>query len=148
VAGWREEAVNEITRLKSYWVDKHGWQLEHVDADEVVDLFVRVHSRRLGRTFLLRLRYLPDWQTTGRRETFVNPDDRTQEGIEFWPPHGSVRGINPQYQPQPNGPVIPCICLKGVWGYHSVLHAGERPDGTTLLRFLVELQGVFDEEAA
>ena len=136
---WREEAVEEITNLKPYWVRKHSWKPEHVAGDEAIDLFVRMRSGRLGgREFLLRLRYLLDWQVAGRRETFVNPEDRSEDGTEFWPPHESVRGVNPQHQP-------PAICLKGCWGYHSVLHAAERPDGTTLLGFLVELQGVLDE---
>jgi hypothetical protein len=139
---WREEALEEITNLKPYWVDKHDWRPDQVVSDEVLDLFVRMRSGLLGgREFLLRLRYLSDWQTAGRRETFVNPAERTQEGTGFWPPHDSVRGVLPQHQP-------PAICLKGVWGYHSVLHPAERPDGTTLLGFLLELQGVLDEASA
>ena len=36
-------------------------------------------------------------------------------------------------------------CLRGAWGYHSVLHA-DRPMGdSTLLAFLLELQKVLDE---
>lgn len=136
---WREEALEEITNLKPYWVAKYDWRPEQEISDDAIDLFVRMRSRRLdGREFLLRLRYLPGWESAGRREMFVNPTDRTQEGTEFWPPHGSVRSINPQNQP-------PAICLKGVWGYHSVLHSGERMDGATLLGFLVELQRVLDE---
>jgi len=46
--------------------------------------------------------------------------------------------VLPQHNP-------PAMCLMGVWGYHSVLHASERPDGTTLIGFLLELQGVLDE---
>jgi hypothetical protein len=136
---WREEALTEIKGLKPYWTAKHDWHPQHVASDETIDLYVRLQSRRLeGRVFLLRLRYLSDWQAAGRRETFVNPKECTQEGIEFWPPHDTVRGVLPQHQP-------PAICLKGVWGYHSVLHKSERPDGTTLLGFLLELQGVLDE---
>jgi hypothetical protein len=139
VEAWREEACKEIEGLKAYWVAKHDWQPEHVASDEGIDLYARFQSRRLdGRVLLLRLRYLADWKVAGRRETFVNSADRAQEGLEFWPPHDTVRGVLPQNQP-------PAICLKGVWGYHSVLHAGERPDGTTLLSFLLELQGVLDE---
>jgi hypothetical protein len=136
---WREEALEEIDALKPYWVAKHAWQPQHVASDGAIDFYARLQSRRLdGRVFLLRLRYLADWRVAGRRETFVSPDDRTQEGGEFWPPHDTVRGILPQHSP-------PAICLKGVWGYHSVLHPSERPDGTTLLGFLLELQGVFAE---
>lgn len=147
VDAWRKEALDEIANLKPYWVAKHDWQPEHVVSDDAIDLYVHLVSRRLnGREFLLRLRYLSDWQTAGRRETFVNLEDRSEDGTKFWPPTASVRGVNPEHRPQPpNGPIIPCICLKGVWGYHSVLHANERPDGTTLVGFLVELQGVLDE---
>jgi hypothetical protein len=136
---WRAKALEEIANLKPYWVERYGWRPEHETSDEAIDLFVRMRSRRLGdREFLLRLRYLSDWQSAGRRETFVNPDDRGEDGTTFWPPHSAVRAINPQHQP-------PAICLKGVWGYHSVLHAGERMDGATLLDFLIALQRVFNE---
>lgn len=138
---WRKEAIEEITHLKPYWAVKHGWQPEYVASDDAVDLFVRMKSRRLdGREFLVRLRYLSDWRVAGRREAFVNSEDRDEDGLVFWPPEGSVRGVNPQHQP-------PAICLRGCWGYHSVLHAAERPDRTTLLGFLLELQRVFDEMA-
>jgi hypothetical protein len=36
------------------------------------------------------------------------------------------------------------ICLRGVWGYHSVLHTDKSMEGATLLLFLVELQEVLD----
>lgn len=136
---WHAEALEEIGNLKPYWVDKYDWRPEHEITEEAIDLFVRMRSRRLdGREFLVRLRYLADWQSAGRRETFLNPEDRSQDGTTFWPPSGAVRAINPQNQP-------PAICLKGVWGYHSVLHAGERMDGATLLDFLIALQRVFNE---
>jgi hypothetical protein len=138
MADWRAGALAEIENLKPYWVDKYDWRPDHVVGDDAIDLFIHIRSRRLGRDFLLRLRYRDDWETAGRRETFVSTDDRTQEGLEFWPPASAVRGVNPQNQP-------PAICLKGVWGYHSVLHPAERPDGTTLLAFLIELQRVMDE---
>lgn len=139
---WREKALDEITGLKPYWVTKHDWQLEHTVSDVAIDLRIRMVSRRLGgRALLLRLRYLSDWQVAGRREAFVNPIEPTQEGVQFWPAPDSVRAILPQNAP-------PVICLKGVWGYHSVLHSAERPDGTTLIRFLLELQGVLDEVSA
>jgi hypothetical protein len=104
---WRAEAVDEIKGLKPYWVSKHGWQPDDVETEEAIDLYVRLRRRRLdGRTLLIRSRYLADWREAGRRETFVNPLDRSQEGIEFWPPHNTVRGVNPQHNP-------PAVCLKG-----------------------------------
>src|SRR5438067_5180628 len=97
---WREEALKEIEALKPYWVAKYGWRPGHVESDDAIDLYVRLQARRLDdRVFLLRLRYLADWRVAGRREAFVNPDDRSQEGIEFWPPHDAVRGVNPQHNP-------------------------------------------------
>lgn len=136
---WKEEAREEIEALKTYFVEKHGWAPRTVDRDDgdSLDLFVTFTSRRLdGRRFVLRLRYQPDWKVAGRRETFVNPDDPEREGIEHWPV--GISGINPQHNP-------PCICLRGAWGYHSVLHT-DRPMGdSSLLNLLVELQEVFDQ---
>jgi hypothetical protein len=140
---WREDARAEIDGLKPHFVSKHGWSphvVEHEGAD-VLDLIVTLRSKRLGgRVLALRLRYQPDWQVAGRREAFVDPDDPSREGPAHWPParDPNVRGVNPEHNP-------PCICLRGVWGYHSVLHA-DRPMGdTTLLGFLLELQKVLDE---
>jgi hypothetical protein len=142
---WREEAIAEIESLKPYWVRKHGWDPSVLQDDDAIDLFVRLKGRRLGsKAYQLRLRYQEDWQTAGRREAFVDPDDRIREGVEFWPPTG-IRGINPEYRPPTGGPIIPCICLRGVWGYHSLLHANESAEGTSLLGFLLELQQVVDE---
>jgi len=139
MSGWREAALGEIDDLKPYYVSKYRWSptvIEHEGAEQL-DLIITLCSKRLdGRVLALRLRYLPDWQVAGRREMFINPDDPTREGLAYWPQ--GVRGVNPQHNP-------PCICLRGVWGYHSVLHT-ERPMGdTTLLGFLIELQKVLDE---
>jgi hypothetical protein len=143
---WRQTALAEANAVKAAFAERHGWAPVVDVGEEAVDLFVRLHGKHLGeKTYLLRLRYLPDWQLAGRRESFVDPDDRSREGREFWPPAAAVRGVNPDYQPDPGAPVMPCVCLRGVYGYHSVLHTNERPDNTTLLRFLLELQGVIDE---
>jgi hypothetical protein len=140
---WREDARAEIGELKPYFVTKYGWAPRIVEpgGQEILDLHLTLTSKRLaGRVFGLRLRYLPDWQVAGRREEFVNPRETTEEGPAYWPPAEgtSVRGINPRHDP-------PAICLRGTWGYHSVLHA-DRPMGdSTLLNLLLELQNVFDE---
>jgi hypothetical protein len=141
---WREAALAEATSLKPYYVDKYGWNPEVVDAGaEVIDLFVHLRGRRFpGQDYLLRLRYQPDWQKAGRRESFVDPENRDVAGREFWPPEGN--GLNPNYPW--NGVVTPVMCLRGVWGFHSVLHT-ERPmekEDPGLLHFLVELQKVMD----
>ena len=144
MADWREEALAEIGALKPYYVAKYGWQPDVVKEEDAVDLFVRFCGRRFpGKEFLLRLRYLPDWREAGRHEAFVDPEDRDHADPKFWPPEGN--GLNPNYRREPTAPLIPCICLRGVWGYHSLLHVDQPMDETaTLQRFLVELQEVMD----
>lgn len=141
---WREAALAEATSLKAYHVDKYGWKPEVVEtAAEVIDLFVHLRGRRFpDQQYVLRLRYQPDWQAAGRREAFVDPENRDVAGREFWPPEGN--GLNPNYPW--NGVVTPVMCLRGVWGFHSVLHT-DRPmekEDPGLLHFLVELQKVMD----
>lgn len=142
--GWREDARSEIGGLKQHFVNKHGWQPQVSESDdpERLDMVVTLTSRRLaGRRLALRLRYQPDWQKVGRREAFVNPENYEQEGLEYWPgTQPGVRAVNPQHNP-------PCICLRGLWGYHSVLHTDKPMGDTTLLNLLLELQKVLDEPA-
>lgn len=141
--GWRQDARTEIEELKPYFVTKYGWAPRIVEpsGQEMLDLYLTFTSKRLeGRVFGLRIRYLPDWQVAGRREAFVNPQDASDEGPSHWPPADgkTVQGINPRHDP-------PVICLRGMWGYHSVLHP-DRPMGdSTLLILLLELQTVFDQ---
>src|SRR4051794_890115 len=135
---WREAALSEVRGLKPHFVAKHGWNPMIVaDANEgedgPVDVLITLRGPRLAdQVYALRLRYLEDWQVAGRREAFVDPTDPATEGVVHWPAANTVRGINPQHNP-------PAICLRGVYGYHSVLHTEQRPDGTTLLCFLLEL---------
>jgi hypothetical protein len=141
---WREAALAEATSLKPYYLDKYGWNPEVIDdGAEVIDLFIHLRGRRFpDQKYLLRLRYQPDWQKAGRRETFVDLDDRVQAGADYWPPKGAP--LNPDYMH--NGVLTPAVCLRGVWGFHSVLHP-ERPmdkEDRGLLHFLVELQKVMD----
>lgn len=140
--GWREDAVAEISGLKPHFVFKHGWSPQLIEpGEDKLDLVVALTSKRLGgRVLSLRLRYLPDWQIAGRREVFVDPNDPAGEGPMYWPPaeNPGVRSILTQNNPR-------CICLRGTWGYHSVLHT-DRPMGeNTLLGLLLELQAVLDE---
>ncbi len=138
---WRERALAEIKGLKPHWVQKHGWEPEVAQREGMIDLFVTLRARRLdGKLFVVRLRYLPDWQVSGRREAFVDPDDHGHAGAEFWPPEGG--GINPKHDH--NGVRVSVICLRGVWGYHSVLHSDRPMDGASLIRLLLELQRVLD----
>lgn len=142
MVNWRQDARAEIDGLKLHFVSKYGWMPRVIERDgaDVLDLIVTLRSKRLnGRTLALRLRYQPDWQIAGRREAFVDPEDPSLEGPEYWPPASTpVRGVNPTHNP-------PCICLRGVWGYHSVLHPDQPMASITLLGFLLELQAVLDE---
>ena len=139
MSGWRDEALDEIAALNPRLVEKWCWRPSVAVADDHVDLFVWLRRRSEGRDYVLRLQYLPDWASAGRREDFVDPADFARAGQDYWP--RNVEGVNWNYQPQP-GRVVPAICLKGVFGYHSVLHRGELMQGATLSRFLRELQGV------
>ena len=133
---WRNVARAEIDDLKPHFVEKHGWRPRIVESEETIDLFVTLASRRdPERVYALRLRYQDDWQTAGRRETFVNPDDPGRDGIEHWPT--GVSGVNPNNKP-------PSICIRGTWGYHSVLHRDHPMGDSTLLRLLLELQKMLD----
>lgn len=141
--GWREDARAEIAALKPHFVAKHRWAPRVIEPDdaEVLDLIVTLTSKRLdARVLSLRLRYQPDWKIAGRREAFVDPSDPDREGLEYWPPaqDPGVRAVNPGHNP-------PCICLRGVWGYHSVLHTDQPMGSSTLLALLLELQVVLDE---
>ena len=141
---WLDEAVQEINGLKGHWVTKHGWDPRWVQETDAIVLYVDMTSKRLdGREFLLRLRYEPDWQEVGRREAFVDLSPPHDASAEFWPPKDKVRGVLPDHNR--NGRVISCICLRGVWGYHSVLHPNEGMEGASLLGFLLELQKVMNE---
>ena len=143
---WREDALADARAIKQHFATKFGWRPSVAATPEAIDVFVRLRGRRLGqREYALRLRYLSDWQIAGRREAFVDPTDHTRDGPGHWPPDGTIRGVNSDYRPLPSGPICPCVCLRGVYGYHSVLHPNERPDGTTLTNFLLELQAVIDE---
>jgi hypothetical protein len=135
---WRQAALEEIDRLKLRWIDRYRWAPSVAQSDETVDLFVSIGGRKTGSSrYVLRLRYQQDWQVAGRREDFVDPGDFSRGGRQFWPTE-SIRGVNPQHNP------VPAICLRGVYGFHSVLHTNERPEGTTLQSFLLQLQQVFD----
>lgn len=136
---WRNKGIAEVERLKPHWVSKYGWSptVKESAEGEALDLFIRLKSKRhRDAAFLLRLRYQPDWETAGRRETFVDPKQPTIAGSRHWPTE--IRGVLPTHDP-------PVICLRGTHGFHSVLHT-DRPMGeTSLLELLLELQRVMDE---
>ena len=142
---WESAARAEVAALKPHFVAKHGWNPRWADerGADAIDLLVSMAGRRFpGQAYLLRLRYQPDWREAGRREAFVDPLHPGVASTRHWPPEGN--GINPNYV-HANTP-LPVICLRGVFGYHSVLHP-DRPmehGPGSLLLFLVELQQVMD----
>jgi len=135
-----EDALEDAAPVSPRLARRHGWDPTVVRNEDSVDLFVRLHRRSEEKTYVLRLRYLADWQVAGRRETFVNPDDLGEEGVQFWP--RGVRAVNPDHVQ--NGVHTPAICIPGVWGYDSVLHPNE-PREASVTRFLHDLQTVMNE---
>lgn len=136
---WREKALAEIQGIKAVWASRYGWDPETREREGDIDLYVRFARRGPGtppgeevvERFVLRLRYQSDFDTAGRREAFVNPEDLDEEGPQFWP--SAISGINPGNNP-------PAICLEGTWGFHSVLHRERDGRRASLNRLLMEIQ--------
>lgn len=133
---WQEKALQEIRSIKPFWAEKYGWAPSWTELDEHLDLFVHyAYPRRLDegqtrRDLVLRLRYQSDYETAGRREAFVNPEN-LEEGLQFWPT--GIRGVNPNQTP-------PNICLEGTWGFHSHHHRDRDGRVARLNRLLLELE--------
>lgn len=134
--GWRDRARAELESIKRFWADKYGWAPFVEEAEEHIDLFVTVKRKKEpDREYVLRLRYMADFQTAGRREAFVDPADRDRAGKEYWPT--GVRGFNPSRNP-------PAICLEGTYGFHSDLHKDRDGRVANLNRLLMEIQQCMD----
>ncbi len=130
---WQARAHAEIASIKAMWAEKYGWSPEVVDAETIVDLLVHFRRRHPGSepaTFLLRLRYESDFETAGRREMFVNPNNPNEEGPEWWPKNVSAFKIE----------VPPRICLEGTYGFHSHLHRDRDGRRANLNRLLMEIE--------
>lgn len=133
---WRSRARAEIGGIKPFWSSKYGWSPVTEESDGAVDLFVTFHrAREPGKRYVLRLRYEEDFETAGRREEFVNPDDRTQAGKAYWPV--GVQGFQTGRTPL-------AICLEGTFGFHSGLHKERDGRLAVLNRLLMEVQKCLD----
>ena len=130
--GWMDDAVEEIDALGARLVERHEWAPSMSKTNEHVDLFITMR-RNPDTRYALRLRYAPDWQVAGRREEFVNPQDYSDAGTQWWP--NGVNAVKSTHRP-------PAICLVGYWGFHSVLHQsdGRTPGTHSLRRVLRDLQ--------
>jgi hypothetical protein len=138
---WRAEALEEIRSIKPRWIEKYGWSPDinaQGELENEIDLYVRFQRLEADqptdappRSYLLRLRYLADFKAAGRREQFVDPEDRTREGAEYWPTN--INGFNPGANP-------PTICLEGTYGFHSQLHRERAGERANLNRLLLEIQ--------
>ena len=83
MADWHGEALDEIGALKPYYVAKHGWQPEVAESEEAIDLFVRLRAAASRtRRSCCGCATCPTGSEAGRREAFVNPDDRDRRGPE------------------------------------------------------------------
>lgn len=144
-AGWRKKALDEIASIKPVWNERYRWnpmvrlpkEAPEVEAAQV-DLYLSFRGKRTGtRQYLLRLRYASDFETAGRREAFVNPENVEEEGPQFWPSIGSP--FNPTHSP-------PAVCLEGAWGFHSVLHRERDGRRANLNKLLMEIQRCLDRQ--
>lgn len=135
--GWREDALAEIDSIKCRWADRYGWQPHSVEEEDTdyIDLYVRFSSKKQPGPFLLCLRYQEDFRTAGRREAFVDPDDKTTEGPSSWPAGSAFKSGNSP----------PAICLEGTWGFHSALHRDRDGRRANLNRLLMEIQRCLDQ---
>jgi hypothetical protein len=138
MTGWREKALAEIEGIKATWGERYGWDPQWRDTEGTIDLFVRFaranaeeSATDASERVVLRLRYEPDFETAGRRESFVNPRDWDEEGLQFWP--RGISAIKPENAP-------PAICLEGTWGFHSALHRDRDGRRASLNRLLMEIQ--------
>ncbi|TMB66553.1 MAG: hypothetical protein E6J43_10320 [Chloroflexi bacterium] len=133
---WRSDALKEIGALKRPWIEKYAWSpcVDTANPNHI-DLYIRLSRPDAGdrprKVFVLRLRYEPDFRTAGRREQFVNAEDWTKEGVEYWPT--GVGGILPDRNP-------PVICLEGTCGFHSDLHRDRDGRRANLNKLLLEIQ--------
>ena len=132
---WREDALAEISSIKCRWADRYDWRPYVVEGDDYIDLHIQFSSTKQLGPFLLRLRYQPDFQIAGRRETFVDSGDGVTEGQQFWPAGSAFKaGNNP-----------PAICLEGTWGFHSSLHRDRDGKQASLNKLLMEIQRCLDQ---
>lgn len=134
---WRESALNEIASVKPRFIERNEWDLTIRQEQNTVTLLVKMrHKRHKDRVRVLKLTYGPGFPRERPRESFVDPSNYDNEGLEFWiddRDHAFKRNHNP-----------PAICLEGTWGFHSVLHKDRDPLRASLNKLLLEVQQCFD----
>jgi hypothetical protein len=134
---WGEQALAEIASVKPRFIQKHEWQLTTREEQDKVILLVRMrHKRHPERIHVLKLLYGPGFPRERPRESFVDPNNYENEGLQFWIDDGNnafKRNHNPAV-----------ICLEGTWGFHHVLHKERNPLVASLNKFLLEAQQCFD----
>lgn len=131
-----DRARAEVRGIKRFWADKYGWAHLAEEGDDYLHLFITFRRvKEPDRTYVLRLRYEKDFETAGRRETFVDPGDRGRDGKDFWP---SGQAFKVDQSP-------PAICLEGTYGFHSQLHKDRDGRAANLNRLLMEIQQCMDK---
>jgi len=143
---WCENALAEIRSIRPHWAAKYEWSPEAKERNCWIDLYIHFtqRSKKAGgssektgdspekpKRFVLRLRYKSDFETAGRLEAFVNPDNLEEEGSQYWP--SGVTGFNSTNSP-------PTICLEGTWGFHSFHHKDRDGRRANLNKLLMEIQ--------
>lgn len=130
---WRRQVRSEIARINRKWSQRYGWTpVLKEGGDDHLDLYVTFSRKQEpDKVYVLRLRYLEDFRTAGRREDFVDPQDWCNAGKTHWP--NGVRGFKLNRTP-------PGICLEGTYGFHSDLHKDRDGRKANLNRLLMEIQ--------
>lgn len=135
---WKRLALAEVASVKEHFCEKYEWELRTVETNTTVTLFVRLrHKKHPDRIRVLKLTYGPGFPQQRPRESFVNPDNFEQEGVEFWIDDGN-RAFKVTHNP-------PVICLEGTWGFHHKLHRERDPLKANLNKLLVEIQKCYDK---
>lgn len=129
---WRDSAITEARSVKKLWAIRYEWDPIVIENDDWIDLFIQFRIKgNPERIHILRLRYEMDFETAGRREAFVNPENHEEAHLQYWPTGVGV--IKNTHNP-------PAICLWGTWGFHSVLHKDEDGRKANLNILLIEIQ--------
>ena len=109
------------------------------ETDAAVDLVVTLAGRRLrDRAYALRLRYQPRSPAAARHSS-IPATARATAGVRHLATRQAIRGITRRTRRRASA------CQASTATTLRWTQANERPDGTTLLGFLLELPGVIDE---
>jgi len=136
-ADWKQAAWSEIQSIKPYYIQRHGWEIKTEEDDDSIRLHVKMAHQEKGPVKVFLLTYTSGFPEIRPREDFVNPDNYSQSGIEYW-----IEDNQQAFKTTHNeGPII---CLQGTWGFHHVLHKDRDPLQAKINLLLKEVQLCFN----